>query len=59
MHIKFRLLVNNNDAERKNDFKNLKANKMDFIEYDQIFVPLNVNNNHWLLPIIDLHEHNG
>ncbi len=47
MHNKFRLLVNNNDTKQKNVFKNFKANKMDFIEYDQIFVPLHVNNNHW------------
>ena len=46
MYNKFLLLVNMNDTERKNVFKKFKANKMDFIEYDKMFVPLNVNNNH-------------
>ncbi len=59
MHNKSWLLVNSNDTERKNVFNKFKANKMDFIEYDQIFVPLHVNNNQWQLPIIDLHEHIG
>ena len=47
MHNKFCLLVNSNDTERKNVFKKFKANKMDFIEYDQIFLAFHVNNNHW------------
>jgi hypothetical protein len=59
MHNKFWLLVKRNDTERKNVFKKIKANKMDYIEYDQIFVPLHVNNNHLELPINDLYEHNG
>jgi len=48
MHTKIWLLVNMNDTQRKNVFNNtFKANKMDFIEYDQIIVPIHVNNNHW------------
>ena len=47
MHNKFCLLVNSNDTKRKFVFNNFKAKKMDFIEYDQIFVPLHVNNNRW------------
>ncbi len=46
MHNKFWLLVNSNDTERKNVFNKFKTNKMDFIEYDQVFVPLHLNNNH-------------
>ncbi len=59
MHNKFWLLVNRNDTEQKNVFNKFKANKIDFIEYDPILVPLHVNNNHRQLPIIDLYEHNG
>ena len=40
------LLVNRNDTERKNVLTKFKANQLDFIEYDQIYVPLHVNNNH-------------
>jgi len=58
MHNKFLLLFNRNDTKRKNVFTKFKANKVDFIEYDQIFAPLHVNNNHLSLPIIDLYEHN-
>ena len=47
MHNTFWLLVNKNDTKRKNVFKNFKTNKIGIIEYDQIFVPLHVNNNHW------------
>ena len=48
MHTKVWLLVNKNDTQRKNVFNKFKANKiMDFIEYDQIIDPINVNNNHW------------
>ena len=47
MHDTFLLLVNKNDTERNNVFKKFKTNKIDFIEYDQIFVPLHVNNNQW------------
>jgi len=47
MHTQGWLLVNKNDTQRKNVFKTLKANKMDLIEYDQIIVPIHVNNNHW------------
>ena len=46
MHKKNSLLVNMNDIERRNVFKTIKANKMNLIKYDQIFVPLHVNNNH-------------
>ncbi len=47
MHNIFWLLASKNDTEQKNDFNKFKANKMDFIEYDQIFSPLHVvNNNH-------------
>ena len=47
MHNKFWLLINRNDTERKNVFKKFKTNKIDIIEYDQILVPLHVNNNYW------------
>ncbi len=47
MQNKFWLLVNKNGTERKNVFNKFKTNKTDFIEYDHIFVPLHVNNNHW------------
>jgi len=43
MHTKVWLLVNMNDTQRKNVFNKFKANKMDFIEYDQIIVPIYVN----------------
>jgi hypothetical protein len=47
MHNKIWLLVDINDTKRKNVFNKFKPNKMDFIEYDQIIVPLHVNNDHW------------
>ncbi len=47
MHTKVWLLVNTNDTQRKNVFHKIEANKMDFIKYDQIIVPIHVNNNHW------------
>ena len=47
MHTKVWLLVNMNDTQRKNVFKIFKANKMDFVEYDQRIVPFHVNDNHW------------
>jgi hypothetical protein len=47
MHTKVWLLVNMNDTQRKNVLKILKANIMDLIEYDQIIVPIHINNNHW------------
>ena len=47
MHNKFWLLINKNDTERKNIFRKFKTNKIDIIDYDQIFVPLHVNKNHW------------
>jgi Ulp1 family protease len=47
MHNTFWLLDDRNDTERKNVFNKFKANKIDFFEYDIIFVPLHVNNNHW------------
>jgi len=42
MHNKFWLLINKNDTERKNVFKQFKTNKIDIIECDQIFVPLKI-----------------
>jgi hypothetical protein len=47
MDNKFWLLVNSYGTKRKNILSKFKANKMDFIEYDQIFVTLHVNNNQW------------
>ena len=47
MHNTFWLLDDRNDTERKNVFNKFKANNIDFFEYDIIFVPLHVNNNHW------------
>ena len=47
MQTKVWLLVNMNDTRRNNVFKTCKANKMDFIEYVQIIVPIHVNKNHW------------
>ncbi len=46
MHTKVWLLVNINDTQRNNVLKNFKANKMDFIEYDQIIVSIHVKDNH-------------
>ena len=46
MYTKVWLLVNMNDTQRNNVFNKFKANKMNFIEYDQIIVPIHVNNNH-------------
>ena len=57
MHTKVWLLVKRNDTQRKNVFKTFKANKMDFIEYDQIIIPIHINNNHWYkVKIIDLYN---
>jgi len=56
MHTKVWLLVKKNDTQRKNNFKNFKGNKVDFIEYNQIIFPIHVNNNHWLLPIINIYN---
>ena len=56
MHTKVWLLVNKNDTQRKNVLIFFKANKMDFIEYDKIIVPIHVNNYHWKLPIIVLYN---
>jgi hypothetical protein len=47
MHNKSWLLINRNDTERKNIFKKYNTNRIDIIDYDQIFVPLHVNKNHW------------
>ncbi len=44
MHNKFVLLINMNDTKRKNVINKFKTNRMDIIEYDQIFIPLHVNN---------------
>ena len=46
MHTKVLLLFNRNDTQRKNVVDKFKANKLDFIEFDQIIVPVHVNNNH-------------
>ncbi len=59
MHNKFWLLVNSKNTQRKHVFNKFKTNKMYFIEYDQIFVPLHLHNNHWLLPIVILYKHYG
>ena len=53
MHTNVWLLVNNNDTQRRNGCNKFKANKIDFIEYEQIIVPIHFNDNHWQLPIID------
>ena len=46
LHNKFWLLAISNDTERKNVFNKFNANKINFIQYDQIlFVPLHINNN--------------
>jgi Ulp1 family protease len=47
MHNTFWLLDNRNNTERKNVLNKFKANKIDIFEYDIIFVPLHINNNHW------------
>jgi len=46
MHINVWLLVNINDTQRRNVYNKFKANKIDFIEFEQIIVPIHVNNNH-------------
>jgi ABC-type xylose transport system substrate-binding protein len=46
MHTKVWLLGIMNETQRKNVFNKFKANKMDFIEYDQIIVSIHVNKNH-------------
>ena len=46
MHAKVWLLINMNDTQLKNVFNTFKAHKMDFIEYDQIIIPIHINNNH-------------
>jgi len=56
MHTKVWLLVNMNGTQRKHVFIKFKAKKMDFLEYDQIIVPIYVNNNHWLFHITDLYK---
>ena len=47
MHTKVWLLINMNDTQQKKVFEKIKANKMDFIEYDQIIVPIHFNDSHW------------
>ena len=47
MHNKIWLLVNSNNTQGKDIFNKIKANTMDLIEYDQIIVPIHVNNNNW------------
>ena len=59
MHHKVWLLVNMNNTQEKDVVNKFKANKMDIIEYDQIIVPIHVNNNHRKLKIIDLYENYG
>jgi len=46
MHTKVWLLANRNDTQRKKVLIFFEANKMNLIEYDQIIVPIHVNNNH-------------